>query len=232
MIPNEENRAKIFNIISSPLDNVVGLDTNVLLFAHAYDLFIKEGLVANDRNNRAAYSNYLDFLERLGYEDSIGLYSIFNVMEIEHVCQKLAAQREAIRLGMNTGDWQSIYYNNSNIKQESYDLASRILNSIESTPYLNYMDIDNEKTLQPIVREILRDTQINATDARIIAVPLQYGVNSIVSDDKMFNQVKGINLYTANPTNLVNIEKGGVITTFADTQSLYESINNDYSPSD
>lgn len=230
-MPKDNSQARIVDLLNGRLDIAVGLDTNVLIYAHAYELFLKEDLIPDSRLNRASLKNYLDFLERLGYENVPGFYSIFNINEIRHICQKLTAKREAVRIGISEDKWQDVYYQNPHLRTESNDLANKILTSIKGTPYLQYMDIYNEKALQPIVNELLTDTFINVTDAHIIAVQLQYEMNSIASDDKMFNQVKGINLYTANSDNLSLVDKSRSLTSFNETEGLYRSIRKNDSPS-
>lgn len=223
MTVNGPHKANILSVHNSTLDSVIFLDTNTLLYAFAYPDFISEDLVIHSRNNTALKRNYLDFFQRLQYEDSIGIYTIFNKEEIRHICQMLVSQRKALTINKKTEEWQSVFSAYPELREESLDISNRIFTSMQSTPYLQYFPIDNEQNLDPIVEEILSETSINTTDAYIFASSLQYGVNSIASEDGGFCQVKGINLYTANQSIIKNTS-GNKLTDFEYTKSLYRSL--------
>jgi predicted nucleic acid-binding protein len=215
--------ANILSVHDGILDKVVFLDTNTILYALAYPELISEGLIGNHSKNTALKNNYLDFIQRLGYADSIGIYTVFNKEEIRHICQKLVARRKATIINCGLDEWQSIYTKYPELQGESIDLSNRIFNLLNSTPYLHHFPIHDEENLDSIVDEILSEAPINSKDAYIIATALQYDVNSIVSEDGDFSQVKGINLYTANQSVINNTSTSRLIS-FDVTRSLYQSL--------
>ncbi|PHO07895.1 hypothetical protein BFT35_03945 [Thermoanaerobacterium thermosaccharolyticum] len=198
------NKANVLNINNDIiLDNVIATDTNAIMYAFGYPTCIKDGIIENSNINNLLQNQYYNFFDKAASNDTIITYTHTNICEISTLSQKLVSKRKAKEENLSNFKWKDIYSKYDYLKEESNNLSNIIISTIEQSPYFLYLEQLTSIEIINLENQLLLNASIDSNDATIIANALAYKINSILTNDMQYANVRGINIYTSNPKMLI-----------------------------
>lgn len=192
-------KAKIISLTTSSNNKFYMLDTNAIVYALAYDDFGTQGLIdATNAEHIYNTNSFESFFSSLAINNNVGLYTSVQSGEIFNLCQRMVAENFK-RNNRLSGSWNKIYKDNPSLVSHANALFSNIESALSSPSILKIEDSDyDSKEVETLQRYILSNTAIETNDAKIIAIAMNLGVNSIVTAEYQMGCIDGLNVISNN----------------------------------